>query len=204
MWDYTQSVIFGGFKTLFTSTETGIADPSVRQGGLERRHNGRQRSFFLYELGSWDEEEGYWAGDEEDETLEGFLDINNEIFWSYNPETDQWDDAYVAGFKRFRNKGRGKGKGRRYRSTFRGRFRPVKHKRGKAHLTENDYDSWDYPAQNELQDGDGSYFGKGKPRSKGGKNKSKGRSSYGEAKAQDRGTFKASGKSKKKGGKKGK
>ena len=107
-------------------------------------------------------------------------------------------------YKRYRNKKGGKGKGRRYRSTFRGRFKPVKHKRGKAHLTENDYDSWDYPAQTESQDGDDSYFGKGKPRSKGGKNKSKGRSSYGDAKGQDKGTFKASGKSKRKGGKKGK
>ena len=99
MRDYTQTVIFEGFKTLFTSTKTGIGDPSVRQGGLERRHNGRQRSFFLYELGSWDEEEGYWAADEEDENVEGFLDINNDIFWTYDPERDQWDDAYVAGFR---------------------------------------------------------------------------------------------------------
>ena len=81
MRDYTQSLIFEGFKTRFTSTKTGIAGPSVRQGGLERRHNGRQRSFVLYELGTWDEEEGYRAGDEEDETLEGFLG-------SYNAETD--------------------------------------------------------------------------------------------------------------------
>ena len=40
MRNYTLNIIFESFKTLFTSTETRIADPSVRHGGLERHHNG--------------------------------------------------------------------------------------------------------------------------------------------------------------------
>ena len=121
MRNYTLDIVFGAFKTLFTSTKTGIADPSVRQGGLQRRH-GRQRSFYIFEYGQWDEEDGYWAVDEEDEEQEGFLDINNDVFWTFNQETDDWEQANVAGHRRVKaGKGKGKVK-RRYRKKFRGKF----------------------------------------------------------------------------------
>ena len=73
---YNLDIIFEGFKTLFTSTKTGISDPLVRHGGLQCCH-GRHRSFYFFEAGYWDDEEGYWAVDEENDDEEGFLDINN-------------------------------------------------------------------------------------------------------------------------------
>ena len=73
MRSYTLDIIFGGFKTLFTLTKMGISDPLVRHGGLQRRH-GRHSSFYLFEAGYWDDEEGYWAVDEENSDEEGFLD----------------------------------------------------------------------------------------------------------------------------------
>ena len=39
MRNYTLDIVFAGFKTLFTSTKTGIADPLVRHGGLQRRRS---------------------------------------------------------------------------------------------------------------------------------------------------------------------
>ena len=50
MRSYTLDIVFAGFKTLLTSTKTGISDPLVRHGGLQRRH-GRHRSFYLFEAG---------------------------------------------------------------------------------------------------------------------------------------------------------
>ena len=49
MRNYNLDIIFEGFKTLFTSTKTGISDPLVRHGGLQHRH-GRHRSY-LFEAG---------------------------------------------------------------------------------------------------------------------------------------------------------
>ena len=131
---YNLDIIFEGFKTLFTSTKTGISDPLVRHGGLQRRH-GRHRSFYLFEPGYWEEEEGYWAVDEENDDEEGFLDINNNVFWTFNQDSDDWEQANVVGHSRTKaGKGKGKGK-RRYKKKFRGKFKPFR-RSGRAHFAE--------------------------------------------------------------------
>jgi len=71
MRDYTLDLIFTSFRTLFTSTKTGIADPSIRPGGLER--SSKQRSFYLFEAGEFDNEEGYWARTMRTKSLKGFF-----------------------------------------------------------------------------------------------------------------------------------
>ena len=38
--------------------------------------------------------------DEEDEEQEGFLDINNDVFWTFNQELDDWEQANVVGHRR--------------------------------------------------------------------------------------------------------
>jgi hypothetical protein len=48
--DYTLELKFTPFRTRFTSTKTGISDPSIRSGGLER--SSKHRSFFLFGLES--------------------------------------------------------------------------------------------------------------------------------------------------------
>ena len=203
MRNYTLEIVFAGFRTLFTSTKTGIADPSVRHGGLQR-HHGRQRSFYIFEYGTWDEEDGYWAVDEEDDDQEGFLDINNDVFWTFNQETDDWEQANVAGHRRFKA-GKGKGK-RRYKKKYRGKFRPFK-RSGKAHFAENEYEAedsqWDTAShQTGWHD---SYYGKGKSQGKGGKGKKAGKGFQPSGdKGQEKGSFKASGKRKHGKGKKGK
>jgi hypothetical protein len=62
MHHHTLDLIFTSFRTLFTSTKTGIADRSIRPGGLER--SSKQRSCYLFEAGESDGEEGYLAIDE--------------------------------------------------------------------------------------------------------------------------------------------
>jgi plasmid stabilization system protein ParE len=62
MRDHTLDLIFTSFRTLFTLTKTGIGDPSIRPGRLER--SSKRRSFYLFEAGEFDGEEGYWAVDE--------------------------------------------------------------------------------------------------------------------------------------------
>ena len=192
MRNYTLDVVFAGFKTLFTSTKTGIADPLVRHGGLQRRH-GRHRSFYLFEAGYWDEDDGYWAVDEEDDEQEGFLDINNDVFWTFNQDTDDWEQANVVGHRRVKaGKGKGKGK-RRYKKKFRGKFKPYK-RSGKAHFAETEYEAddsqWDSASQ---QSGwYDSYYGKGKSPSKGGKGKKSGKGYQPSGdKGQEKGSFKA-------------
>ena len=82
MRQYTLQPAQEAVKTLFANTKTGINDPSVRQGGLDHKGNGhgRHRSFYCFEIGTFDEDEGYWAVDEEIEDLNGFLDINQDSF----------------------------------------------------------------------------------------------------------------------------
>ena len=43
---------------------------------------------------------------------EGFLGINNEILWTFNQDTDDWEQANVVGHRRVKA-GKGKGKGKR-------------------------------------------------------------------------------------------
>ena len=147
MRNYNLDVVFEAFRSLFTSTKTGISDPSVRHGGLQRRQ-GRNRSFVTFELGSWDEQDGYWAADEENDEIEGFLDIENEIFWTFNQDTDEWEQANVAGHRRVKAGKGGKGR-RRFKKKFRGKFRPYR-KQGKAHFAD-EYDAedsqWDTASQ---------------------------------------------------------
>jgi len=75
MRQYTLQIAQEAFKTLFANTKTGINDPSVRQGGLDHKGkgHGRHRSFYCFEIGTFDEDEGYWAVDEENEDLEGLF-----------------------------------------------------------------------------------------------------------------------------------
>ena len=76
--------------------------------------------------------------DEEDDEQEGFLDVNNDVFWTFNQDTDDWEQANVVGHRRT-NVGKGKGKGkRRYKKKFRGRFKPFR-RTSKAHFAENEY-----------------------------------------------------------------
>ena len=64
MRDYTLDLTLSSLRTLLTSTKTRIADPSIRLGGLER--SSKHRSFYLFEAGKFDGDEGYWAADDED------------------------------------------------------------------------------------------------------------------------------------------
>lgn len=140
MRSYTLDIIFEGCKTLFTSTKTITSDLLVRHSGLQRRH-ARHCSFYLFEASYWDDEEGYWAIDEENDDEEGFLDLNKDIFWTFNQESDDWERTDVIGHRRTRHGKGSKGKGkRRFKMKFRGRFRPFK-KTGKTHLADNDYDA---------------------------------------------------------------
>ena len=161
MRSYTLNIVFEAFRTLFTTTKTGISDPSVRHGGLQRRH-GRNRSFITFDYGGWDDQDGYWAADAEEDDIEGFLDIENDVFWTYNQDTDDWEQANVAGHRRAKAGKGGKGK-RRFKKKFRGKFRPYNKKQGKAHFAKNEYDAedsqWDTASQ---QSGwHDSYYGKG-------------------------------------------
>ena len=102
--DYTLDLIFTSLRTLFTSTKTGIADPSIRPGGIGR--TSKQRSFYLFEAGEFDGEEGYWAVGDEDEEAEGLLSTENDTFWTLNPESGKWYFANLAGRKFKRTKGK--------------------------------------------------------------------------------------------------
>ena len=142
--------------------------------------------------------------DEEDDEQEGFLDINNEVFWTFNQEADDWEQANVVGHRRVKaGKGKGKGKGppRRYKKKFRGRFKPYK-RSGKAHFANDEHEAHDsqWDTANQQSGWYDSYYGKGKSQGKGGKGKGKGKGYQGYQpsgdKGQEKGSFKASGKRK--------
>ena len=114
--------------------------------------------------------------DEENDDEEGFLDINNNVFWTFNQDSDDWEQANVVGHSRTKAvKGKGKGK-RRYKKKFRGRFKPFR-RTGKAHFADNENDAeasqWD--TANQYPGCHDSYYGKGKSQGKGGKGKPKGK-----------------------------
>ena len=66
--------------------------------------------------------------------------MNNDIFWTFDQESNDWEQANVVGHRRTQHGKGGKGKKRRFKKKFRGRFRPFK-KTSKANLADNDYDA---------------------------------------------------------------
>ena len=118
MRQYTLANVQEAYKTLFASVRTGIGNPMVRP--RTSRTRGSKRSFYLFEAGEFDGEEGYWAEDEETHQ-EGFLSTENEVFWTLDDEKDEWHEANVAG-RKIKKRGKGSNKSRRkFKSKKRGK-----------------------------------------------------------------------------------
>ena len=160
MRNYTLANVQEAYKTLFASVRTGIGNPMVRPG-TSRGIRGTKRSFYLFEAGEYEGEEGYWAEDE-DTNEEGFLSTENETFWTLDEAKDEWHEANVAG-RKIKRRGKGKGKSRkRFQSKKRGKFRPHRNT-GRAHVA-NDDQYW-YSGQWDEQNAEGfndTLFEKGK------------------------------------------
>ena len=158
MRNYTLSNVQEAYKTLFASVRTGIGNPMVRPRASRTR--GTKRSFYLFEAGEYEGEEGYWAKDEETNE-EAFLSTENETFWTLDEAKDEWHEANVAG-RRIKKRGKGSTKSKRkFNSKRRGKFRP--HKSGRAHVV-NDDQPWQSGQWDEysLEAYNDTLFGKGK------------------------------------------
>ena len=132
MRNYTLANVQEAYKTLFASVRNGIEKPLVRPGSSR----GTKRSFYLFEAGEYEGEEGYWAEDE-DTQEEGFLSAENEQFWTFDEANEEWQSANVAG-RRIRKRVKGSSKNRKkFKSKKRGKFRPHKQS-GRAHIANND------------------------------------------------------------------
>ena len=93
MRNYTLTAVQEAYKTLFASVRTGIGNHMVRPRTSRTRG---KRSFYLFEAGQFDGEEGYWAEDV-DTNQEGFLSTENDIFWTLDEAKEGWHEANVAG-----------------------------------------------------------------------------------------------------------
>ena len=159
MRNYTLAIVQEAYKTLFASVRTGIGNPMVRP--RTSRTRGSKRSFYLFEAGEFDGEEGYWAEDE-DTHQEGFLSTENDVFWTLDEEKNEWHEANVAQ-RRIKKRGKGSTKSKgKFKSKKRGRFRP--HRSSKAHAATED-PAW--PSEGpwdpyNVEAGYDTLFGKGK------------------------------------------
>ena len=109
-----------------------------------------QRFLFLKacDEGFIDDSQGFWVEDE-DEGVEGFLELDEDCFWVYDDESAAWFQRRFQGRRmkrgpfKGRKKGKGKGKGRGGRRFF-------KKKKGKSHMVEED--AWQTEWQSEWQE----------------------------------------------------
>ena len=153
--NYTFEALREAFIELFCAPKSGLDNPNYHTTG-----NGR--SFCVYEYGECDGQYGYWVQDEETEE-EGFVPEFDDVFWTFDDQTEAWISHRFKQRKLRKGKGKGKGKPKGKGRGHKGRawFKPFNQKGRNKGKEYSDY-----------QKGKGK--GKNKGKGKGKENKGKG------------------------------
>ena len=128
--NYTFEGLREAFIELFCAPKSGLDNPNYRTSG-------QGRSFLVYDYGECDGQYGYWVQDDETEE-EGFVPEFDDVFWTFDDQSEAWISHRFKQRKLRNGKGKGKGKpkGKGKGSKGRSWFKPFTSKgksKGKDH-----------------------------------------------------------------------
>ena len=110
--DYRVAELREVYLEVFCTTRTSVDNPL-----LAPSPQGGRKTFLVLDEGFIDDSQGIWVEDE-DEGVEGFLELDEDCLWVYDNESAAWFQRRFQGRRmkrgpfKGRKKGKGKGKGR--------------------------------------------------------------------------------------------